>query len=207
MMAAVSRRHELKYGLVAGVDEVGIGSLAGPVVAAAVIIKDHKKIPGLDDSKKLPAKKRVELFNRIIEASLSIGVGIIDNSTIDRINILQASLRAMTSAVYSLSSMPEHVLVDGIRKIPNIDIPQTAIKHGDSISHAIAAASVVAKVLRDQIMDRYDLLYPHFGFADHKGYGTEEHINKLKKHGPSSIHRLSYLPVIEYLASKGLIFV
>jgi ribonuclease HII len=210
-VTAVSMRHELKLkrlgaNLIAGVDEVGIGPLAGPVVAAAVILRNDKRIPGIDDSKKISAAKRQELFSIIIENSVSVGIGIVDNSIIDRINILQASLRAMRSAVESLSAMPDHILVDGIRKIPGVNIPQTSIKHGDSISSAIAMASIIAKVVRDMLMENYDRVYPHYEFASHKGYGTKRHMKLLKKFGPIAIHRRTFQPVMDCLLAQGRIF-
>ena len=209
---AVSMRHELKLkrqgvNLLAGVDEVGIGPLAGPVVAAAVILRDDKRIPGLDDSKKLNAKQREQLYSIIMYSAVSIGVGIVDNPIIDRINILQASLKAMEAAVNALSEKPDHILVDGIRKIPGIMIPQTSIKHGDSISSAIAMASIVAKVVRDRLMCIYDRVYPHYEFSSHKGYGTKRHIKFLKKYGPIAIHRHTYQPVIDSLRARGRIFI
>jgi ribonuclease HII len=211
MNAAVSLRRELKLKrknikFIAGVDEVGIGPLAGPVVAAAVIMKDGTRIKGMDDSKKLPRDKRHAIYNEILSSALSIGVGIVDNPTIDRVNILQASLKAMEAAVNGLSKRPDFILVDGPRKIPGIKIEQEAVKHGDRLSYTIAAASVVAKVVRDKLMNDYDRVYPHYGFAAHKGYGTELHMKMLKKFGPSPIHRVSYQPVFEALVSKGLIF-
>ena len=210
-MTAVSMRHELKLKrqgavLIAGVDEVGIGPLAGPVVAAAVILRKDQKIKKLDDSKKLTPQNREKLFSIIIASSVSVGIGIVDSHIIDRINILQASLKAMEAAVNALSVIPDHILVDGIRKIPGITIPQTSIKHGDSISSAIAMASIIAKVTRDRLMENYHRIYPHYEFSNHKGYGTKRHIKLLKKFGPTSIHRLSYQPVIECLIAKGLIF-
>jgi ribonuclease HII len=211
-MIAVSMRHELKLrrmgaDLIAGVDEVGIGPLAGPVVAAAVILKSDNRIKGIDDSKKLTSKDRDELFSEIIDSSLSIGIGIVDSWMIDRINILRASLKAMEEAVIALSKKPDHILVDGIRKIPNIQIPQTSIKHGDSISSAIATASIVAKVFRDRLMEHYDRIYPHYGFAGHKGYGTKIHMKMLKKFGPIAIHRHSFEPVFKSLKAKGQLFI
>jgi len=211
-MIAVSMRRELKLrrmgaDLIAGVDEVGIGPLAGPVVAAAVILQSDNRIKGIDDSKKLSSKDRDELFSTIIKSSVSIGIGIADSWMIDRINILQASLMAMEEAVRALSKKPDHILVDGIRKIPNIQIPQTSIKHGDSISSAIATASVVAKVFRDRLMDHYDRIYPNYGFAGHKGYGTKAHLKMLKKFGPIAIHRYSFEPVNECLRAKGQLFI
>jgi len=210
--AAVSKRHESKLrkegvGLIAGVDESGIGPLAGPVVAAAVLLKEDYRLKGLDDSKKLRAESREALFSQILGASISVSIGIVDNSTIDRVNILQASLQAMLHAVELLSVAPEHILVDGIRKIPGINIPQTAIKHGDRVSSAIAAASVIAKVVRDRIMKNYDVIYPHYCFCEHKGYGTEKHMKRIKKFGTCPIHRLSYQPVIKVLKSRGMIFI
>lgn len=209
-MVAVSRRHENKlirsgFNLIAGVDEAGIGPLAGPVVAAAVIFKEGFKLKGLDDSKKLTPKKREQLCRKIIESAVTVGIGIVDSTIIDRINILQASLRAMESAVSSLSKKPNHVMIDGIRKVPGIKIPQTCIKHGDSLSHVIAAASVIAKVARDNIMMEYDRIYPRYKFREHKGYGTEVHMKALLKFGPSPIHRHSYEPVQRAVSQKGII--
>lgn len=193
--------------LIAGVDEVGIGPLAGPVVAAAVILKDGQRIKGIDDSKKLTPGKRQELYEIIVRSSVSVGIGIVDNSIIDRINILQASYKAMRAAISSLSRQPQHILVDGTRKIPRIQIPQLPIKHGDGVCTSIAAASIIAKVVRDRIMENYDLIYPLYRFSAHKGYGTEEHIELLNRYGPTSIHRISYEPVHVCLVKKGLIFV
>jgi ribonuclease HII len=211
-MIAVSMRHELKLrrtgaDLIAGVDEVGIGPLAGPVVAAAVILHNDNRVKGIDDSKKLSSKDRDELFTTIVNFSVSIGIGIVDSWMIDRINILQASLKAMEEAVKALSKKPDHILVDGIRKIPNIQIPQTSIKHGDSISSAIATASIVAKVFRDRLMDHYDRIYPNYGFTEHKGYGTKLHMKMLKKFGPIAIHRYSFEPVHKCLKAKGQFFI
>ena len=204
-------RHELKLirqgaVLIAGVDEVGIGPLAGPVVAAAVILRKDHKIKELDDSKKLTSQNREKLFKAIVDSSVSVGIGIVDSHIIDRINILQASLKAMEAAVNALSVIPDHILVDGIRKIPGITIPQTSIKHGDSISSAIAMASIIAKITRDRLMENYHRIYPHYEFSNHKGYGTKRHIKLLKKFGPISIHRHSYQPVMECLIAKGIIF-
>jgi ribonuclease HII len=210
-MTAVSMRHELKLKrqgavLIAGVDEVGIGPLAGPVVAAAVILRGDKRIKGLDDSKKLSARNREELYGVIIDSSLSIGIGIVDSSIIDRINILQASLKAMKAAVEALSEKPDHILVDGIRIIPEIQIPQTAVMHGDRVSSAIATASIIAKVFRDRIMENYDRVYPRYEFSVHKGYGTKRHIKLLKKFGPIAIHRHTFQPVADCLRARGRIF-
>lgn len=210
-MNPVSMRHETKLrkqgiNIIAGVDEVGIGPLAGPVVACAVILREAAKIKGLDDSKKLTREKREELYGVIMDSSVSIGIGIVDNSVIDSMNILQASYRAIRMALESLSIRPEHILIDGIRKVPKVALPQICVKHGDAICSSIAAASIVAKVIRDSIMDNYDLIYPQYGFSDHKGYGTEEHLKNLKKFGPTSIHRVSYEPVLKSLLLKGYLF-
>ena len=202
MNAAVTRRIEFKLrregiGLIAGVDEAGIGPLAGPVVAAAVLLKENAKVPGLDDSKKLTRKKRDELFEYIMGSALSIGIGIMDHGEIDRVNILNASHEAMAAAVNSLSVRPDYILVDGNKSVPGVDIPQETVVHGDRLSHAIAAASVIAKVIRDRIMEHYDGVYPRYLFKKHKGYGTKLHKKLLRKYGPSPIHRWSYGPVVK----------
>jgi ribonuclease HII len=208
---AVSKRHEnrLKSSdteLIAGVDEAGIGPLAGPVVAAAVILKKNSKLPGLDDSKKLTHKQREELFGLILDSSESIGIGIVDNLTIDRINILRASLKAMAQAVESLDVRPNHLIVDGIRTIPGINIAQTSIKRGDSLASSISAASIIAKVVRDTIMDSYSSLYPNHAFEEHRGYGTAKHMRLLSKFGPTPIHRVSFEPVRAAFIERGFLF-
>lgn len=205
-MNPVSLRHELRlkregFRVVAGVDEVGIGPLAGPVVAACVIL--NEKVGLLDDSKKLSAKKRNQLFNKIVSHA-HIGIGIVDNAHIDSMNILRASQKAMALAVRSIPVRPDALLVDGIRTLPGVKIRQIAIKHGDAISSSLAAASIIAKVIRDALMDDYDVLYPRYGFSEHKGYGTKLHISMLRKYGPCAIHRLSYEPVRAALKRKGL---
>jgi ribonuclease HII len=208
---AVSKRRENRlkssgFELIAGVDEAGIGPLAGPVVAAAVILKKNSKLPGLDDSKKLTHDQRDELFGRILDSAESVGVGIVDNITIDRINILRASLKAMAQAVKSLSVRPNHIIVDGIRTIPGITIAQSSIKKGDSLASSISAASIIAKVVRDNIMDSYSALYPNHAFEEHRGYGTAKHMRLLKKYGPTPIHRLSFEPVRESFVDLGYLF-
>ena len=176
---------------VAGVDEAGRGPLAGPVVAAAVILSPHLSLDGVDDSKKLSPRHREELFQRIIEQAVCYGVGIASHLTIDEINIYQATLRAMTEAVAKLSPPPGHLLVDGPRYQQSA-IPFTAIVDGDAKSRSIAAASIIAKVTRDRMMTEYDALYPHYGFARHKGYGTAQHLEALRQFGPCEIHRRSF---------------
>jgi len=192
-----SSLNERGYRLIAGVDEVGRGPLAGPVVAAAVILPPGDKIEGIADSKKLSENRREELFDEIAASGAFCSVGIIDNSTIDKINILQASLMAMRKAVSSLPEKPDFLIVDGMYTIPNIDIPQLAICGGDAICRAISAASIMAKVTRDRIMHKYEKIYPDFAFSCHKGYPTRKHINELKQFGPTGIHRKSFRPVEE----------
>ena len=176
---------------IAGVDEAGRGPLAGPVVAAAVIFPKNTLIPGINDSKKLSARKRDLLFLQIFNHAKSIGVGVVHSAEIDEINILQATYQAMRKALNRLSNVPQHVLVDG-RDLPEHNIPQTAVIKGDSKSHSIAAASIVAKVVRDRLMIKYDCLFPDYGFSQHKGYGTRGHIEAIRNFGLCPIHRRSF---------------
>ncbi len=164
--------YEQGYKLVCGVDEVGRGPLAGPVVAAVVAVPSGVAITGVDDSKKLPCRRREELFDTIIQMDLPCAVGIIDHVTIDRVNILRASLLAMHKALRQLPEQPDCILVDGNYTIPNVRTAQFAIVDGDARCQAIAAASIIAKVTRDRIMARYEQLYPRFTFSEHKGYPT-----------------------------------
>jgi ribonuclease HII len=175
-----------------GVDEVGRGPLAGPVVAACVVFPQNFSLPGVNDSKRLTPKKRETLFDRISETAQEVGIGIVGQKTIDRMNILNASLKAMWEAVNSLRSQPEFILVDGNQKIPQLSLPQMAVVKGDSQSLSIAAASIVAKVTRDRIMLEHHKEYPEFCFADHKGYATKTHVEALKAFGPCQIHRRSF---------------
>ena len=190
--------------VLAGVDEAGRGPWAGPVVAAAVIL-DPKKLDILmeiDDSKKIPEKKRELLFNIVIDASLSYAICEVSEIVIDKENILQATLRAMSNAVEKLTIMPGLVLIDGT-KCP--DLPKfksEAVVDGDARSLSIAAASILAKVHRDRVMRNYDKMYPQYGFAKHKGYGTAEHMAALAKHGVCEIHRKSYKPVREVMEKR-----
>lgn len=183
---------------VAGVDEAGRGPLAGPVVAAAVLLPEGHAIPGVTDSKRLTALQRDQFYDRIMGEALSVGVGISDSLTVDRINILQATLRAMEVAVAGLSTTPDCLLIDGISKT-SLQIHQKTIKKGDSLSLSIAAASIVAKVTRDRIMADYDREYPGYGFAGHKGYGCAAHLAAIAALGPSPIHRLTFRGVREYV--------
>lgn len=177
--------------LIAGIDEVGRGPLAGPVVAAAVILPKNIIIEGINDSKKLSAKKREELFEIISQKAVSIGIGMESNSLIDEINILQATYSAMKSAVKNLNIKPEILLVDAV-KIPDIDIIQEGIIKGDEKSLSIAAASIIAKVTRDRMMVDFDDIYPEYGFKDNKGYGSQKHIEAIKNFGLCPIHRKSF---------------
>lgn len=177
--------------LVAGVDEVGRGPLAGPVYAAAVVFPAGVRIAGLDDSKRLTAEVREGLCPLIRSAALGVAVGRAEVEEIDSVNIRQASFRAMRRALAGLPVTADFVLVDGFR-IPDLDLGQRAIVKGDSLSMSIAAASVIAKVARDAVMVEYDRLYPGYGFAEHKGYATAEHIEALRRLGPSPIHRRSF---------------
>lgn len=180
------------YGTIAGVDEAGRGPLAGPVVAAAVVIPEEIFIERVADSKSLSAKDREALFSEIVKKRLPVGISCVPPHVIDEVNILRATYIAMTKAVLSLPLRPDLVLVDGPYKIPNLPIPNVAVVKGDGKSLAIAAASIVAKVFRDRIMKRYDALYPEYGFGKHKGYPTREHIAAIKCFGPCPIHRLSF---------------
>lgn len=180
---------------VAGIDEAGRGPLAGPVVAAAVILPQEIIIPGLNDSKQLSAKKRDELFEIIREKAVSFFISEVDNDIIDCVNILQATFIAMANAALNMKTVPDICLVDGNHKIPALKMPQEALVDGDAKSAAIAAASVLAKVTRDRIMEKYALEYPGYGFEKHKGYGTKAHLEALKKLGPCPIHRQSFAPV------------
>lgn len=193
------------YSSVCGVDEVGRGPLAGPVVAAAVILPHDIKIEGLTDSKKLSPAKRERIFEEIAQLELVCAIGILDNEDIDKMNILQASLMAMRKAVSDLKAKPDFVIVDGNYPIPKISQPQYAVIGGDALCQSVAAASVVAKVTRDRIMDRYQALYPSFSFAKHKGYPTAAHIAELKEFGPTDIHRKTFKPVAKILNQYALL--
>ena len=183
---------------IAGIDEAGRGPLAGPVMAAAVILPVGVTITGVDDSKKLTPDKREKLFDIIMTQALSVGVGVATPADIDRINILQATRSAMLAAVLNLSPPPDYLLIDGITTIDS-KIPQNTIKKGDSLSLSIAAASIIAKVTRDRLMIEMDAQYPGYGFAGHKGYGSAAHMDAIKRLGPSPIHRLTFGGVKEYV--------
>jgi ribonuclease HII len=191
-LALENKLREQGFRVVAGVDEVGRGPLAGPVVAACVVLPPNLFLPEVNDSKKLTPKKREHLFDQIMENVQEVGIGIVGERTIDRMNILNASLKAMWKAVNKLKNPPEFILVDGNQKIPQLLLPQMPVVKGDCLSLSIAAASIVAKVTRDRIMLKYHRKYPEFCFAAHKGYATKTHVEALKTFGPCQIHRKSF---------------
>ena len=186
-----TRARDLGYRLIAGVDEAGRGPLAGPVVAAAVIIPEGVRFSGITDSKKMAVRARTEAFHKIGEDALTFGIGVVSVSYIEKFNILNASLEAMLRAIRALDPQPEMVLVDGIHAVP-IPIKQKCLKKGDQRSRSISAASVLAKVYRDRIMASYHDTYPEYGFDKNKGYGTKAHLAALKAHGPCPVHRLTF---------------
>ncbi|WP_109357278.1 ribonuclease HII [Sphingorhabdus sp. EL138] len=182
--------------LTAGIDEAGRGPLAGPVVAAAVILPDGHGISGLDDSKKLTAKRRAKLEQEILEKTI-YSIALCDESEIDSINILQATMTAMTRAADGLSQKPDHILVDGNR-LPEWDHEAEAVVGGDAIHACISAASILAKEYRDRMMIAAAAKYPEYGWERNKGYGTAEHMAALRKHGPTPLHRKSFAPVAQF---------
>lgn len=179
--------------LIAGVDEVGRGPLAGPVVAAAVILPKACKIPGLNDSKKIPKSKHKEIYEAVLQNAIAIGIGVKDNHVIDQVNIYEATKLAMMEAIGQLEPQPQHLLIDAMRL--DLPIPQTSIIKGDANSLSIAAASIVAKVTRDQMMEEFDREYPGYDFAQNAGYGTAKHLAGLDQLGVTPIHRRSFEPI------------
>ena len=179
--------------LIAGVDEVGRGPLAGPVVAAAVILPENCKIPGLNDSKKIPKSKHKEIYEAVLQNAIAIGIGVKDNQVIDQVNIYEATKLAMMEAIGQLDPQPQHLLIDAMKL--DLPIPQTSIIKGDANSLSIAAASIVAKVTRDQMMEEFDREYPGYDFAQNAGYGTTKHLAGLDQLGVTPIHRRSFEPV------------
>jgi len=188
---------------IAGVDEAGRGPLAGPVVASAVILPPDFDVTGLNDSKQLKSEERSWLKERIEQEAIAVGIGIVDNEYIDQHNILQATYQAMRLAIGQLSPQPEMILADAVT-IPGLSIRQKGIVKGDALSHSIAAASIIAKTTRDEWMMRMADQYPQYGFEHHMGYPTPEHMEALKKWGPSPIHRKSFAPVRECLEEKTM---
>ncbi len=183
---------EQGFSVIAGVDEAGRGPLAGPVVAAACILPSGYKLRGIDDSKKLTFDQRYSLYQQLIlHPDICYGVGVVEAADIDEINILQATFRAMLIAVSRLSQRPDHLIIDG-KLVPKSEIPCLGVTDGDRLCQSVAAASIIAKVTRDHIMAGYHDLFPQYGFKDHKGYGTAEHLHNIQLHGPSPIHRKSF---------------
>jgi len=201
-------RHERELRLagfrrIAGIDEVGRGCLAGPVVAAAVILPERHRIKGLRDSKVLTRLRREALYEQILDRAEAVGLGVMEVEVIDRINILQATKLAMGEAVARLSPAADHLVIDAL-SLPYVDLPQRPIIDGDAISASIAAASIVAKVTRDRICTEYDRRYPAYGFAVNKGYGTRRHYDALTAEGPCAWHRRSFAPIRMLLAGTQL---
>jgi len=193
------------YELIAGIDEVGRGALAGPVVAGAVILPHPASLPWLGlvrDSKELNYRKRESLFDLINKEAIAVGIGIVPSQTIDSMNILKATKLAMMQAVEKLLKQPNFLIIDRVT-LPQCPIPQRGITRGDKSCLSIACASIIAKVTRDRMMEEFDQIYPGYGFARHKGYGTGRHISCLQKLGPSPIHRLYFAPVRNAIASQN----
>jgi ribonuclease HII len=190
---------------IAGVDEVGMGPLAGPVIAAAVIFPPHTELPGIDDSKRLDLEQRAAADRRIRAAAIGIGIGRAEVHEIDSVNIYHAGLLAMRRAVEALPLRPQHVLVDA-RSIPGVDVPQNCFNKGDGIDFSIAAASIVAKIHRDRLMEELASTYPAYGFERHKGYSTPEHQDAIRAHGPCAIHRKSFTFIRELCGEYSPLF-
>ncbi len=191
MLKLENEAYDKGYKYICGVDEAGRGPLCGPVVAAAVILHKDAHIEGVNDSKKLTEKKREKLFDDIMQNAVAVGIGMSDVDVIEKINILGATKEAMKEAITNLSVTPDYVLIDGNQDI-NIEIDRKTVISGDALSESIAAASIIAKVTRDRMLKQYDEEYPEYGFAKHKGYGTKQHIEAIKEHGLTPIHRPSF---------------
>jgi ribonuclease HII len=183
------------FARIAGIDEVGRGTLAGPVVSAAVILKEGIRIEGLRDSKKVPAKERETLFHKIQSSSTDIGIGIVDHDEIDKLNILRATKLSMQRAIENLHTPPDLLIIDAL-SLPSVPIRQLSPVKGESVSASVAAASIIAKCVRDKIMLDYHQKYPEYNFKKHKGYSTQEHLDMLKLYGPCAIHRKSFRRVM-----------
>ncbi len=184
------------FRVIAGLDEAGRGPLAGPVVAAAVVLASTKKMAGIDDSKKLSPEQREKIFSLILQQAAAVGIGVVDAREIDRLNILRASLKAMEQAVQNLPLSPDFLLIDGIHSL-TLPLAQRAIPKGDQRCQSIAAASIVAKVTRDRLMLAYHDEYPQYNFARHKGYGTREHLQAIRQYGCCPLHRQSFKPIYQ----------
>ena len=190
------------FSVIAGIDEAGRGALAGPVVAAAVILSPQGDYAGIDDSKKLTPRQREILFDHIMSQAVAVGIGYGDSVLVDTINILQATLQAMTAAVHSLPVVPDFLLIDGISS-PHLDIPAQTIKKGDSASVSIASASIIAKVTRDRLMVALGEKYPEYGFPIHKGYGSPAHLASIASFGPCPVHRMTFRGVREHVGENN----
>ncbi|KIO61863.1 Ribonuclease HII [Caldibacillus thermoamylovorans] len=201
MMVYEKEAQKQGFQYVAGIDEVGRGPLAGPVVAAAVILPENIFISGINDSKKLSSKKREQLYQEIKNEALAIGIGVVGADVIDEINIYQATKKAMNIAINQLSIFPDFLLIDAMK----IDTPitQRSLIKGDSLSVSIASASIIAKVYRDRLMMEYSKKYPEYQFEKNAGYGTREHIQAIRKFGPTSIHRKTFAPIKEYIHNEN----
>ncbi len=181
------------YKYICGIDEAGRGPLAGPVVVASVIMPENSMIEGVNDSKKVSEKKREKLYDLILEEAISYGVGIIGQDEIDEINILNATKKGLTTSLKELTQKPDLIIVDALTHIDTLGTPYESIIKGDAKCYSISAASIIAKVTRDRIMREWDKIYPQYGFAQHKGYGTSAHINAIKEYGPCILHRKTFI--------------
>ncbi|MGN1301907.1 MAG: ribonuclease HII [Clostridia bacterium] len=188
-----NKLHEAGVNYIAGIDEAGRGPLAGPVVVGVVIMKPDSFIEGINDSKKISETKREKLYEQITEEALAWSVGIVTEKEIDEINILNATKKALTQALENLEIKPDRILVDALEHIDTKGVPYTSIIKGDAKIYSISAASIIAKVTRDRIMREYDEVYPEYGFAKHKGYGTAAHIEAIKTYGPCALHRKTFI--------------
>lgn len=187
--------------LIAGVDEVGRGPIAGPLVVSAVILPPYERIEGINDSKQLTEKKRLELYKIIMKKAIAINTVFVYEDEIDSSDIYACTQKAMRDALIGLKVTPGHALIDAM-PLPGLEIPHTSIIHGDAISASIGAASIIAKVTRDEFMKKMDVKYPNYGFARHKGYCTKEHVEALEKYGPCKIHRRSFAPVSHFFSRQ-----
>ena len=186
-----NKSENFKY--ICGIDEAGRGPLAGPVVVASVIMPENSMIEGVNDSKKVSEKKREKLYDLILEEAISYGVGIIGQDEIDEINILNATKKGLTTSLKELTQKPDLIIVDALTHIDTLGTPYESIIKGDAKCYSISAASIIAKVTRDRIMREWDKIYPQYGFAQHKGYGTSAHINAIKEYGPCILHRKTFI--------------
>ena len=203
LKAEEKKLYESGIEYICGIDEAGRGPLAGPVVVGAVILPEDSFIEGVNDSKKISEKKREKIYEQIINEAVAYSVGIVDQRTIDEINILNATKLALKIALQGLKQKPELIMVDALNNIDTLGIPYISVIKGDAKNYSIAAASIIAKVTRDRIMQEWDQVYPIYGFAKHKGYGTAEHIRVIKENGPCILHRESFIK--NFFNSKGKI--